>query len=118
MAPRATVNSRDLTVHFFDKSFKIKGMMHQCIYTGRRMDKQEMMDVVTMLQSLIERGRHGNNWREFSKGHRPVVHSREDMEDWQAQEIANLNDQIEELKCDIADYESNIGWWEANALPE
>lgn len=99
MSAQHTVQTRDLRVHFYEKSFKIDDM-GTCVWTGRAMGLQDMKVIAHWLQSLVERGRHPHRWREMCAGQKIILSDPKDVESWQAQEIAQLKAEIEELKIE------------------
>jgi len=55
MAARFIIKTRNLHVHFFEKSFKIEEH-HHTIWTGRTIDYAEATKIADMLQDILEMG--------------------------------------------------------------
>jgi hypothetical protein len=115
MAAKYTIKTRDLRVKFFEKSFQITNHFPN-VFLGREIPKQEGQSIADMLQQLVEMGKHPKSWQHHSRGLRGKVIDHEDEENWQAQEIAGLKDEIEELKNTIQDYSDNVHWLEGQAI--
>jgi hypothetical protein len=100
MAAKYTVKTRDLRVQFFEKSFKIADH-HYCVWTGRDIPHVAGREIADMMQELVERGRHPNNWHEFSRGIQGTIIDPDDEVSWQAQEICELKDKIQDLEQEL-----------------
>ena len=117
MAIKSKVETRDLTVLFYEKSFRVKDMS-EAICTGRSFTDLEMTKVGESLQRLVERGKHKSTWRERSQGLRSRLHNQEDIESWQAQEIEALKDTVADLETQLLEQNGNINWCQENAIGE
>jgi flagellar biosynthesis/type III secretory pathway chaperone len=68
------------------------------------------------LQGLVEKGRHPKDWEHYTRGLRGKIIDHEDEENWQAQEIAGLKSEVDELKMDLERANSHNNWLTNGAI--
>jgi hypothetical protein len=98
-----------LRVKFFEKSFHITNHFPN-VFLGREIPKVEGQTIADMMQGLIERGRHPDGWQHYTRGLHGKIIDHEEEESWQAQEIAGLKAEVDELKMDLDRAHTHNNW--------
>ena len=113
MTPKYKVQTRDLEVIFYSKSFTVSDY-HTCVWLGRDIPENDGRDIADLLQALVEQGKHPASYNHYNRGLRGKV-IKEDKS-WQAQEIAALRTEVDELQSDLERAHSHIHWLEGCAI--
>jgi glycine cleavage system protein P-like pyridoxal-binding family len=110
MASNFRVSTNDLTVHFFEKSFTVKG---NCIYTGRKVNREDGAGIAKILQSLVDYGVHKKT------GKFPTLSDTFTIADEHlVSENEQYRDTIQDLENEILDLKQSLDWWTQESISE
>ena len=99
MPVKHTIYTKDMTVEFWERSFRVKGI-HAVIWTGREMLISEAKQIADTLQNMVDKVRGINNVGIKSFTHLDVNELADIKEQWLVQEKERLKDVIEDLNAE------------------
>jgi hypothetical protein len=111
MAARFRVETNDLTVQFFEKSFTVNG---QCVYTGRRVGNEDGAAIAKTMQSLVNYGVRKASGKEPAGTWSSIVVSDEHL----FSENESLKDEVEDLKEEVIRLNATVDWYEYDAISD
>jgi glycine cleavage system protein P-like pyridoxal-binding family len=110
MAARFRVSTNDLTVQFFEKSFTVKG---NCIYTGRKVNREDGAGIAKILQSLVDYGLHKKTGKWPAQSNVFTI-----ADEHLVAENEQYRDTIQDLENEILDLKQLLCWWTQESISE
>lgn len=111
MAAKATVQTKNIRVKFWDQSFQIDGFGHN-IWLGRKLDETDRKMITSTLQRVHDRARLG-----AQPVYEDIVYHTPETS-YLVNEVEMLKDEIQTLQSDLANMTDDRDWWKDNATPE